>query len=167
MSGSFAERLDALAELVGDGDLIGQVSVNQVYAAVQHNSLDYVHPRGGQALYLSQPLLDHKDRYLEDIARTLLQDGPVPAMVRSMEDLAEEGGVATHAPVLYSDLRDSGHPSVTSNGEQVYDREPRQHRLSDEELKAKYRLHHPHVSTLTAKQRAYLYASGIIPRGSE
>ena len=84
-----------------------------------------------------------------------------------MEDLAEDGGVASHAPVEFGDLRDSGHPSVTEDGRTVYDREPRQGRLSPEELKAKYRLHHPHVSTLTAAQRRYLYGAGIIPHGEE
>ena len=58
-------------------------------------------------------------------------------MIRSVENLAEEGGVATHAPIEFADLRASGHPSVTSDGEQVYDRPPRVHRLTPEELKAK------------------------------
>lgn len=88
-------------------------------------------------------------------------------MEEAVEDLAEDGGVATHAPVEYSDLRDSGHPSVTEDGVTVFDREPRQHRLSEDELKAKYRLHHPHVSQLSAEQRAFLYASGILTRGED
>ena len=88
-------------------------------------------------------------------------------MEECVEDLAEDGDVASHAPLEYGDLRDSGHPSVTEAGATVYDREPRQGRLSPEELKAKYRLHHPHVSTLTAAQRRYLYGMGILGRGEE
>jgi hypothetical protein len=163
----FAERLDMLAEMVGSGDLIGQVVVDQAYAAIQHNSLDFNHPRGGQALYLQEPLMTNHSRYLDDYARTVLEDGGVPAVISAMEDLAEDGGVATHAPVLYNDLRDSGHPSVTSDGTEVYDREPRQPRLSEDELKAKYRLHHPDPSKLSARERRFLYASGVIPRGTE
>jgi hypothetical protein len=126
-----------------------------------HNGLDLHHPRGGQALYLTAPLMDRYSSYFEDIARTLLDEGPEPGMIRSVEDLAEDGGVATHAPVLYSNLRASGHPSVTSDGEKVYDREPRQHRLSEEELKAIYRQHHPVPSKFTAKQLRFLWSRGI------
>jgi hypothetical protein len=164
VAGDFGDRIDELKERVGSGDLTGSVAVDQVYAAVQHNHLDWNHPRGGQALYLQQPLLDHKDDYLQRIADGVLDDGGKAAMREAVEDLAEGGGVASHAPVEFGDLRDSGHPSVTEDGATVYDREPRQHRLSEDELKAKYRLHHPHVSTLSAKERAFLYASGLIGR---
>lgn len=30
--GDFAERIDALKELVGNGDLVGKVEVSQIYA---------------------------------------------------------------------------------------------------------------------------------------
>jgi hypothetical protein len=164
MAGDFGERIDELMERVGHGDLVGSVVIDQRYAAVQHNSLDFEHPRGGQALYLQQPLMEHHEDYLRKIAGGILDDGGKRAMEEVVEDLAEDGGVARLAPLEFGDLRDSGHPSVTEDGAVVYDREPRQHRLSDEELKAKYRLHHPHVSTLTAKQRAFLYANGILGR---
>jgi hypothetical protein len=99
--------------------------------------------------------------YLEEYARTVLEDGGEPAFVAAMEDLAEEGGVATKAPVLYSNLRASGKPSVTSDGETVYDREPRQHRLSEEELKAIYREHHPVPSRFSEKELRLLWSRGI------
>lgn len=58
-----------------------------------------------------------------------------------------EWGVAALAPVLFGDLRDSGHPQVWSpsatikgDGVPRYDRKPRQHRLTEYELKAKARL---------------------------
>lgn len=133
----FFARMDELAEMVGHGDLTGTVSVDQVYARFQHEGLDLYHPRGGQALYLQQPLMSHKDRYLQSVADGVLDDGGRDAMIRAVEDLAEDGGVATHAPVELGDLRASGHPSVSSDGAVVYDRPPRQHRLSEEELRAK------------------------------
>jgi len=143
MAGTFAARIGELKAMVGTGDLVGKVEVSQRYAQRQHEELSWAHPRGGQALYLSQPLLDNHARYLQRYADRLLEDGGEPAMVESMENLAEEGGVATHAPVLYSNLRASGAPSVTSDGVTVYSRPPRQHRLSEEELRAIYRAHHP------------------------
>lgn len=161
MASTFGARLDELKELVGSGDLVGKVEVDQSYAAVQHNSLDFHHPRGGQALYLQEPLFSHKDEYLRRIAGSVLEDGGKRGMIESVENLAEDGGVATHAPILYSNLRASGHPSVVSDGTTVYDRPPRQHRLSEEELKAIYREHHPVPSRFTEKQLRYLWSRGV------
>ena len=161
MASTFGDRIDELKAMVGTGDLTGKVVVDQRYAAVQHNSLDFRHPRGGQALYLSQPLLDNHSRYLQAYADRLLEDGGEPSLAECMEDLAEDGGVATRAPVLYSNLRASGHPSVTSDGVTVYDRPPRQHRLSEEELKALYRLHHPVPSRFTERQLRFLWSRGF------
>src|SRR5450755_140352 len=147
--------------MVGTGDLVGKVVCDQRYAEIQHNSADFRHPRGGQAFYLSQPLLDHYRDYLDAYARQLLEDGGEQAMVASMEDLAEDGGIATHAPVLYSNLRASGAPSVTSDGAEIYSRPPRQHRLSEEELKAIYREHHPIPSKYSEKELRFLWSRGF------
>ena len=127
----------------------------------QHEGLDLHHPRGGQALYLQAPLYEHRDEYLQKIADGILDDGGRGAMIESMEDLAEDGGVATRAPILYANLRASGHPSVTSDGETIYDRPARQHRLTEEELKAIYREHNPVPSKYTEKQLRYLWSRGI------
>jgi len=127
----------------------------------QHEGLNFRHPRGGQALYLQQPLMDHYSDYLTAYARQVLVDGGEQSMVESMENLAEEGGVATHAPVLWSNLRASGSPSVTSDGVQVYSRPPRQHRLSEEELKAIYREHHPVPSKYSEKELRFLWSRGF------
>ena len=161
MAGTFAERIDVLSEMVGHGDLTGSVVVDQLYAQIQHEHLEYRHPRGGQALYLQAPLMEHYDGYLGEIARTVLDDGGKEAMKAAVEDLAEDGGVATRAPVLYANLRASGHPSVTDNGERVYDRPPRQHRLTEDELKAIYREHHPVPSKYSEKELRFLWSRGI------
>ena len=158
--GDFAARISELRARVGRGPLVGTVVVDQVYAKFQHEDLTLKHPRGGQARYLGQPLLDNRNDYLERIAKTMLEDGGVDGMRSAVEDLAGEGGVMTHAPVLWGDLRRSGHPMVTSDGHPVYDRAPLARRLSEEELAAKARLiplpgpllgyiyyhveHHPH-----------------------
>lgn len=132
-----------------------------VYAKYQHDGLDFVHPRGGQALYLQTPLMDHHADYLQHYADQLLVDGGEQAMIDNMEDLAEEGGVATHAPVLYSNLRASGHPMVTSDEATIYDRPPRQPRLSEDELKAIYREHHPIPSKYSDRELRFLWSRGF------
>lgn len=161
MASTFGDRIDELKAMVGTGDLTGTVVCDQIYAQVQHEELTFNHPRGGQALYLQAPLLENYPHYLQTYADRLLEDGGEQAIVDAVEDLAEDGGVATRAPVLYSNLRASGHPMVDSDGVTVYDRPPRQHRLSEEELRALWRLHHPIPSKYTAKQLRFLWSRGI------
>jgi hypothetical protein len=84
--------------------------------------------------------MENYSHYLQRYADRLLEDGGEHAIVEAVEDLAEDGGVATRAPVEFDDLRRSGHPTVTSDGATIYDRAPRQHRLSEEELRIKDRL---------------------------
>lgn len=138
MPGDFFERIEELIENVGDGTLRGSVEVDQVYAHVQHEDLSYEHPRGGGPKYLEQPLhTNHRD-YLQRVAdATLDPEGPASGMAEAMESLSSE--VAVHAPVEFGDLRESGHPKVTSQGEVVFDRPPAAHRLTDAELRAKSR----------------------------
>jgi hypothetical protein len=138
--GDFAAKMDELSALVGDGKLIGTVVVDQVYAKYQHEGLDLRHPRGGLPKYLSQPLLDNRNDYLKRVADSILRDGGKDGMRSAMEDLAGDGGVGTRAPVLWGDLRRSGHPIVESDGTKVYDRPPHARRLTEEELRAKARL---------------------------
>jgi len=142
MTSTFAERIEALRTLTGRGQrLQGSVVVDQRYAKYQHEHLELHHPRGGQARYLAAPLMDHYRGYLGDYAKTVLADGGQPAMKRSMEHLADQ--VELTAPVEFNDLRRSGHPAVTLGERTVYDRPPKQRRLTDEELRAKSRARWP------------------------
>lgn len=137
-SGTFSERIDALRTMTGRGQrLVGTVVCDQVYAHRQHEELSYRHPRGGGAKYLERPLMDGYRDYLNDYARTVLTDGGQPAMKRSMEHLSDQVEIA--APVEFTDLRRSGHPSVTLGGRTIYDREPKQRRLTEDELRVKSR----------------------------
>lgn len=52
----------------------GTVSYNTKYAAVQHEQINYNHPRGGQAKYLESVLLENKDRILNIIADKMRGD---------------------------------------------------------------------------------------------
>ena len=122
----FSERLRVIKESVGFGRLQGSVEVNQVYAHYQHEGLDFHHPDGGEALYLLTPLmLKGPSDYMVRLAdRAITADGSdvQGAMTDNMEDLS--GEVYLRAPWEFGDLRASGHPVVSVNGETVYDRPP-------------------------------------------
>jgi hypothetical protein len=142
MTERFMARMDELRARTGcrEGRLSGSVTVNQVYAHYQHEHLEFRHPRGGQAKYLEAPLMASVFTIFQDVAREYTDDGGERAMARQMELLAEEQGVSVFAPVEFEDLRRSGHPKVERGGRVLYDRQPRQHRLSADELRVKARL---------------------------
>jgi hypothetical protein len=145
----FFERIDYLQELVGSGDLVGQVVVDQVYAQAQHNSTwvsgpmaGHVirnHPQGGGPLYLTAPLLERASLYLDRIADGLLDEGPIPGMKEAVDDLIAE--VALRAPIWLDNLRQSASGTVSDDGAEVYNRAAIQRRLTAEELKALAKAH--------------------------
>lgn len=135
MAKTWDEGIKELRDRIGSGKLVGRVEVDQVYARYQHEDLSLRHPRGGGAKYLSRPLFEHKDEYLERIARDVLRGRAVDAMRINMNDLSKQ--VRHTAPVEFGDLRKSGHPSVKDHGKVAYDRPPEVHRLTEEEIKAK------------------------------
>ncbi len=138
MTGTFSERIAELRHMVGNGQrLTGLCTVDQRYAAAQHEHGEWHHPRGGGAFYLRKPLFDHFRDYLSDYAETVLRDGGQRAMQRSMEHLSDQ--VEITAPREWGDLRRSGHPQVTLGERTVYDRAPKVARLTAEELRAKSR----------------------------
>lgn len=134
MAGSFRMRMDELMAEVGSGKIRGTVVVDQVYAHIQHEALDFKHPRGGQAKYLEGPMLERASIYSQKLADGALEPGGLErAMIEVVEDLSEQ--VATHAPVEHGYLRGSAAPSVTDDGVSVYSRAPRVPRLSEAQLK--------------------------------
>lgn len=132
---SFHQGVKELEGIVGDGELTGRVTVDQVYAHVQHEDLSprrdgsvvpmkLRHPRGGGAKYLEGPLFDRKDDYLRNLAdRALEPNGLEDAMAGNMEDLSTQ--VEYRAPVDMNVLRRSGHPQVFERNTVVYDRAPK------------------------------------------
>lgn len=147
MPSTFRQRLDDLRDQTHARTerITGSVVVDQIYAKYQHEDLSLNHPRGGKARYLADPLMANYERYLQHYAATVIEgsDGGLGAMRDSVEDLAGRGGVETFAPREFGDLRASGHPRVLAGlaGERVlYDRSPRQRRLTEDELRAKARL---------------------------
>lgn len=135
MSGTFADRIDELADRVGHGDLQASCVVDQVYARYQHEGLDLKHPEGGQAKYLEEPVHAAEGEYMSRLAKSVLDGRLVEAAEQVAEDMSE--AVYVHAPFEFGDLRASGHPSVRDDGRVAYDRPPRVHRLTEDELRAK------------------------------
>jgi len=56
------------ARLVGDE---AWIEVNSVYGRYQHYGLDFRHPRGGQALYLEQPMVTEAAAVQQIVADTV------------------------------------------------------------------------------------------------
>lgn len=118
-------------------EVTATVTVDQVYAKYQHESLDLQHPRGGRAKYLEAPLYENRERWLQRFADRLL---------RSRENVAHQWAglgrslvaeVAREAPVEFGDLRASGGLVVREGAEVVLEEPAVMHRLSEEEIRAK------------------------------
>lgn len=139
--GTFGDRAQLLKDAVGNGHLIGYLEVNQIYARYQHEGVDFFHPDGGEWNYLRGPFFAEIMRYMQMLADgTITEEGSdiLGAMIDVMEDLSLQ--VFDHAPWEFADLRASGHPSVESEGDVVYDRAPMIGRLEEDELREKARL---------------------------
>lgn len=139
MSASFIDRIEQLREMVGsrEGRIRASVTVDQVYAHYQHEHLEFHHPRGGIAKFLERPLMARYEDYLAAYARTVLKNGGHAALRSSAEDLSDQ--VEMFAPREWGDLLKSGHPQVHLGERQIYDRPPKVHRLTAEELRIKSR----------------------------
>lgn len=101
------------------------------------------HLAGGTS-YSNTPIRGQAGGGLGALTR-LTETGGMPTIGES--GTPGEWGVAATAPVLFGDLRDSGHPqvwapatSLMGEGLPRYDRPPRQRRLTEFELRAKARL---------------------------
>lgn len=139
MASSFFDRIDQLKEAVGEGPLTGKVEVDQVYAHYQEDG-PWEHPRGGEQYALRNSLLEGSDDRMQHLADHLLtEDGSDirGGMIDVTEEVADR--YAVKAPREFGDLEDSAHPTVDDDGANIYDRPPRVHRLSEEELKLKHR----------------------------
>ncbi len=134
----FAARIQELIDKT-PSKVQGTVVVDQVYAQIQHEALEFKHPHGGRAKYLGGPLLENYQKYVQHLADATLDGDLKDAMIRNMEHLSTEG-VYENAPVEFADLKASGHPIVEVDGMAVYDRAPMVHRLTEEELRAKNHL---------------------------
>jgi len=138
MAGDFLARMDELIEEHDGGDVVGSVVVDQVYARYQHERMDLKHPNGGQAKFLSGPLLNDAGKYLQKLAGNVLHGSLNAAMAECMESLSLS--VWEKAPRDFWDLRQSGNPRVHVGAAEVYNRPPIVPRLTEAQLREKARL---------------------------
>lgn len=130
----FQERMRYLSQQIGTRQIRAQCVVNQPYAKIQHENLDYQHPNGGRAKYLGGPLVERHQELLQHIAnRTITEKGSDlgDAMVDTAEKLSEF--VSNNAPIDTGELYRSGSPSVIDKGIETYNRPPEQPRLSEDD----------------------------------
>lgn len=163
MPGDFFDRIDELIHETGEERVVGTVEVDQVYARYQHEGIDFKHPRGGQAMYLKQPMVDLADEHLRRLAKHVLEPGGI---ADGMREVVEQVARDVHdlAPREFDDLRNSAHPTVVKDETTTFDRPPLVPRLTEEELREKdrlrdaghhrYPLDHPqHVANRIARNR--------------
>lgn len=122
-----------------DQRIVASVIVDQVYAHYQHERMELKHPRGGKAKYLESPLYENYADYLRGYAASVLRDGGTGSLWTSARHLSDQ--VEISAPREWGDLMRSGHPRLLAGeGDMVIrDREPKVHRLTEAELRAKSR----------------------------
>lgn len=146
MPSTFFDRIDELAAIVGQGDLETKVEFDQVYAAPQERGFWETgpnagvqirnHPGGGGSHFLRDAVIAPADAHMQTLADHLLSD-PVQGAIEVGHNIEAKASEA--APVLYVNLRRSGHITVTDDGAEVYDHLPAVGRLSREQLDAQRR----------------------------
>ena len=138
MSGTVSKNLRRLNDHIGHGKLKATVKIDQVYAADQHESLHYRHPRGGRAKYLEGPLFENHRDYYGDLADAVLDiNGPdlTDHMLLVGRQLIIDS--AENTPVEFGDLAQSGELSIYEGSALVMYDPPAQERLSEGEHLAK------------------------------
>lgn len=105
---------------------------------MQHEALEFKHPRGGQAKYLETPLYAGYADSMQDFANRLLQARRDAD--RLWHDTVGKGlqnAVPKYAPVEFGDLRRSAGLETTVGGRVAFIEPPKQRRLSEWELEGK------------------------------
>lgn len=102
------EGFKQLIERTGGGVVESHVTVDQVYAEMQHEALEFRHPRGGQAKYLETPLFSGSAGWIQKFAsRFLNARTDVPTLWHNEVGESLQKSVGKFAPVEFNDLRRS------------------------------------------------------------
>lgn len=129
--------IQELIDRTGGPRIRATVTVNQIYAQNQHESLDFEHPRGGRAKYLESPMYEGHAKWFQRFANGLLRKGAEATDGWTKVGRSLKAEVPKNAPVEFGDLRQSAALMVKEGPRLVVDEPPAQGRLSDSELKAK------------------------------
>jgi len=118
-------------------DLTASIVVDQVYAEIQHEALEFAHPRGGKAKYLEGPLFEETPYLLRQFATkfTISKQKTSKLWADCGKIIMDE--VPYNAPREFGDLARSAALTVTEGGSVIKHIPARQGRLTDEELEAK------------------------------
>ncbi len=144
---SFDEAVDELKAIVGHGVLEAEISVNQVYAhwidgtpdqipgRSKHKfSVEFDHPHGGEAQFLSGQIPEKRDSTFAEWAREALRGGLVRSTIRIALEMRDQ--VFMRAPVEFGMLHNSTSIKVSDHGEPVFYTPALVPRLSEAEIKA-------------------------------
>lgn len=130
--------IQQLIDRTGGPTVKGTVVVDQVYAQDQHESLDYLHPHGGGAKYLENPMFEHAAGRIQQFADRFLNARRSTASVWGgvvCQPLIRD--VEQHAPRKQQDLRFSAGLTVREGGSTVLVIPPKIPRLNDAALDIK------------------------------
>ena len=145
---TFSEGVDELKKMVGSGDLVGKIHVDQVYAAYQDGiigsgehhgphgkpSFAFDHPRGGEAMFLSGPVRYRRDEVMQRWANHVLTGRLVPETIDILHTFADD--VQMNAPREFEILRNSTSLRLEDDGAPVFDMPALIPRLTESEIKS-------------------------------
>jgi len=142
MTKTFSEGISELKRIVGDGELTGTITVNQVYAhwiddgmsSRGKPSFAFNHPRGGQAMFLSGPVKYRRGEVIQRWANSVLTGRLVPETIDILFTFRDD--VFLHAPREFDILRNSTELRLRDNDVPAFMLPPLIPRLSEAEIKA-------------------------------
>lgn len=135
--GEAYERIGDLMASTSGSKVHATVTVDQIYAQIQHEALEFRHPRGGIAKYLTVPLMADHPKWLLNFAEGLLDTQDAAHRWGSKVGVRLQQSVEKYAPVEFYDLRRSAALDVRTGGYQVMYRPAEQPRLTEAELQQK------------------------------
>lgn len=130
-------RIDQLIRRTSGPEVVATVVVDQVYAEIQHEALEFAHPRGGQAKYLEEPLISGMPGRMRDVAAGLLDEDETAVGLWASAGRSVKDAVRENAPREFGDLGNSAALTVEEGGAQRVYEPPIQRRLTEQELDAK------------------------------
>jgi len=113
------------------------VVVDQVYAEMQHEALEFRHPRGGRAKYLEKPLFEETPYWLQEFAEKFLISRQKASKLWGDIGGLLQDEVKFNAPIEFGDLINSASLTVKEGGATIKHVPAKQPRLTDIELEAK------------------------------
>lgn len=137
-----SEGIRDLIERTSGPTISSTVTVDQVYAQDQHETLWYKHPRGGQAKYLEEPMFAGFSKWFQSFANKLLRADSADEAWHDGPGTALQNVVPKFAPVEFGDLRQSAGLQTKVGSSIRHERPPIQPRLTEWELDAKDHMRH-------------------------